>query len=311
MRISYFDTTICNDNLGNAIITESILKIFDSIFPEAFLIRLPYIEGIGEYAMRYIEKSTYTFFAGTNSLSSHMATYNQFGLTDENINRIKNIILCGLGWWQYQYEPDEYTQDILHKILHHKLMHSVRDEYTKQKLNNIGINNILNTGCPTMWGLTPQHCAKIPYNKSDSVLTTVTNYNQNPIEDSNMLTILKYLYKDVYLWVQGPEDAEYCRNIAPSIKILPPRISSLNTVLSSSNIDYVGTRLHAGIRALQFKKRAIIIGIDNRAMEISRDTGLPVIPRGDKHKMISRIMTPTETKINMPWESINHWKSQF
>ena len=47
----------------------------------------------------------------------------------------------------------------------------------------------------------------------------------------------------------------------------------------SENIDYVGTRLHAGIRALQHKKRTIIIGIDNRAIEKAKDFNLTVIDR--------------------------------
>lgn len=55
-------------------------------------------------------------------------------------------------------------------------------------------------------------------------------------------------------------------------------------------MDFVGTRLHGGIRAMQHKQRAIIIEIDNRAKEIS-----------------SRF----ENDIQIPFDKVNQWKDQF
>ena len=46
---------------------------------------------------------------------------------------------------------------------------------------------------------------------------------------------------------------------------------------NTKNIDYVGTRLHGGMRALQHEKRTIILGIDNRAIELNKDYNIPVI----------------------------------
>lgn len=311
MLISYFDTTICNDNLGNSIITEGVLDFFDEVFPEAFLIKIPYIEGIESHSLSYIKRSDFTFFAGTNSLNSHMASYYQWGITKRNKTHIKDVILCGLGWWQYEDEPDDYTKDILYSVLSKNYIHSLRDSYTRDRLRNIGFSNVINTGCPSMWGLTQEHCAEIPETKVDSVIATFTNYNQNPAMDIALVHLLKKLYKKIYLWVQGPQDYEYGRRLCPEVTILPPRLSALDDILRNENIEYVGTRLHAGIRALQHKRRATIIGIDNRAIEISRDTNLPVIPRGDWQTLYTHLTGSSPTVINMPWEAIKAWKSQF
>ena len=74
-----------------------------------------------------------------------------------------------------------YTLDFLLKILLSKTyLHSVRDEYTKDMLERIGIKNVINTGCPTMWSLTEEHCKQIPIKKSNSVVFTITDYNKKP-----------------------------------------------------------------------------------------------------------------------------------
>lgn len=66
------------------------------------------------------------------------------------------------------------------------------------------------------------------------------------------------------------------------------------------------------MRALNYGKRAIIIGIDNRATEISNDTGLLVLNRDDVATRLDEIInTNLNYSINLPWENISKWKSQF
>ena len=38
----------------------------------------------------------------------------------------------------------------------------------------MGIQNVLNTGCPTMWRLTPEYCATIPTQKAKNVVFTLS-----------------------------------------------------------------------------------------------------------------------------------------
>ena len=73
----------------------------------------------------------------------------------------------------------------------------------------------------------------------------------------------------------------------------------------------MGTRLHAGVRALQHKKRTLILSVDNRANEIAKDTNLPVISRDNLAAIASWINSKYETKIKIPVDNINQWKNQF
>ena len=54
---------------------------------------------------------------------------------------------------------------------------------------------------------------------------------------------------------------------------------------SDKELDYVGTRLHAGVRAMQKGRRSIILSIDNRAREMGKDYNLNVIERNDIYKL--------------------------
>ena len=78
------------------------------------------------------------------------------------------------------------------------------------------------------------------------------------------------------------------------------------------DVDYVGTRLHAGIRALSKGHRTIVISIDNRAKNIGKDTGLPTIEREDIEVLLQdKINSEFATNIHMPINNIKQWKKQF
>ena len=55
------------------------------------------------------------------------------------------------------------------------MTHSVRDSYTKKMLNSIGINNVVNTSCPTVWNITPDHLATIPDTKAKYVANHINS----------------------------------------------------------------------------------------------------------------------------------------
>ena len=311
MLINIFDTRIADDNLGNAIIMDAIDDIIDECFPYAFILRHGCLDPIGDISIDYIKRGEYSFFGGTNMLNSHMQEYTQWNISPVR-HVVADVILLGVGWFQYQDDPDNNTKSLLFDVLHPSVYHSVRDAYTEKKLRKIGFQNILNTGCPTMWSLTPEHCRGITHHRAESVLVTLTSYNQNPKFDIVLFQILKKLYKCIYLWVQGPNDRDYGRSLCPNLEILPPRLEALDDLLSSDrDIEYVGTRLHAGIRALQHKRRTTIIGIDNRALEISSDTGLPVIVRDNILSLREHLLASHETVLRLPQAAIDSWKRQF
>lgn len=311
--ISILDTRICDNNLGNEIIMEAFDNFIEEVFPNDFLIRLPYIESLGRQAFDYIKKSEYTFLGGTNTLSADLDKYSQLDLTEGNCEDFRNgLILCGVGWWQYQNQIVPKTAEIYKKALSNYRIHSVRDSYTETKLKTIGIQNVINTGCPSLWNLTPNHCEKIPEEKAREVVCTFTNYDQDRKADGALIKLLQKLYDTIYVWVQGPEDYDYVHSLEQDVKIIPPRLKYLDQLLESNlSIDYVGTRLHAGIRALQKKRRSVIVSIDNRATEMGRDVNLPVVPRNSLDMLKEILTSPVNCSINIPDESIRIWKSQF
>lgn len=119
--------------------------------------------------------------------------------------------------------------------------------------------------------------------KGDEVVMTLTDYSQEAQVDRQLLEVLKRSYRRVYLWCQGSGDYEYYTSIANlnEVKMIPPGLRAYDDLLNdrSVSLDYVGTRLHGGIRALQHKRRTLIIGVDHRALEKGRDFNLPVLKR--------------------------------
>lgn len=96
------------------------------------------------------------------------------------------------------------------------------------------------------------------------------------------------------------------------MNIINATLEDYNKFLESHETDYIGTRLHAGIHALNYKKRSIIISIDNRANEIAKDTNLPIIQRENiTSQLEAKIKSNWKTDINLPLENINKWKKQF
>lgn len=309
--ISVFDITVSDNNLGNEIIMESAYSYLRSAFPTAFFIKLPYLDSIGGISIEYVRQSEYVFFPGGNSLTSDMKRYKQWGLDRTNANDIKDVVLMGVGWWQYQGEPTRYTRRVLQKVLHHDLYHSVRDTYTAEKLSSIGFQNVLVTGCPSLWKLSAEHCRSIPQDKSDNVLFTFTDYNRSSY-DRKLMHVLTNKYKRLIVWPQGPDDGRYAKELYGNVEILAPTVAALDRLLSLiEDIDYVGTRLHAGIRALQYKRRSVIIGIDNRAIEQGKDFGLPVIFREDIEAIEKAIDNGLRFSIELPFSNIKKWLKQF
>jgi len=311
-KISVFDTTISSYNLGNDIIMEAVVKYLNELFPFSFVVRVPYME-ITSNTLKFLRKSDYIFFGGTNSLSSRMESYKQWGVNLFNSLFFKNVILMGLGWWQYQGRVSLYTKYLLNRLLTKEYMLSVRDSYTENKLRSINFKNVINTGCPTLWELTNDHISSIKKERSEKVIFTLTDYNKDPIRDKKLISILTREYSSVYFWVQGWGDYEYLKQLTDisKIEILNPNLDSVNNILELQDIDYIGTRLHGGIRALQKGKRTIIIGVDNRSLEMQKDYNLPVIDQNNLVSLNSLINSSMEIKLNIPFDNIKKWKGQF
>lgn len=307
------DTSAESDNTGDQIIMECCVNELPEKFRKNNLIRIPTHRFLNIDEKRQLKKAQYKILCGTNILSGKMRKYGLWKL-DSDISPYRNTVLMGIGFDSRNNTSDFYTRMLLHTILSKKYIHSVRDTFSEQMLRQIGIKNVLYTGCPTMWKLTKEHCKKIPQSKADKVICTITDYNRDYTLDKQMLDILLESYKEVFFWVQGYEDLKYLQELGyvNRVHIIPSILNEYDKILQYEDLDYVGTRLHAGIRAMNMNRRSIIISIDNRAECIAKDTGLPIILREDIPIYLKdKIFQSFSTEIKLPWKNIKRWKKSF
>jgi polysaccharide pyruvyl transferase WcaK-like protein len=312
--LSVLDTSVTSYNIGNDIIMDAIWTVLEEMYPDSFCYKLPWEGTFSRTALKCMQSSDLIFFGGANVLTSRMLKYKQMGFRLIDLLKMNRLILFGVGWWQYQTQPDLYTRVFLNALLEKNILHCVRDGYTLSMLSSIGVSNVLNTSCPTTWTLTKDHCDSISSSKSENVIFTVTDYNQHFDGDQSVLTMLSNHYKKIFFWAQGAGDLSYFKSFtfdSNKVHIIPPKLKDYDSLLQNEDCDYIGTRLHAGIRALQKKKRATILAVDNRAIEISKDIMLNVVPRTDLKSIETFILSPYKTTLTIPLESIGSWKRQF
>ena len=311
--VAVFDTYATSFNAGDAIIMDSVWAELRAIFDTSVFVTIPTHDHPGPQAYRALDAADLALVGGTNLLASHMDQYKQWKVAGAEMLRLRNLVLMGVGWWQYQDEPNLYTRSLLRTILHPTRLHSVRDGYTERKLRSIGIDNVVNTGCPTTWRLGVEHCASIPVAKGESVLLTFTDYKPNIEADRYLYAILRRHYGRVIFWLQGRGDWVYAKEILdPDVEVVGGTLAALDRVLTEiDSIDYVGTRLHAGVRALQHGRRSLILAVDNRATEMGHDMNLPVIDRENAGGIESAVAADRPTRVKLPEAAIARWKSQF
>lgn len=344
MKICLFDPGLEKNNgtpsanLGDLIIQEAVNREIQSLFGNCEILRIATHTYPTQEHIDIARSCSLIFVGGTNLLGSRMREYKQWKISFKQKMQIGRAVLLGVGWKSYEEAPDFYTSLSLKAVLSNRLLHSVRDNYTKMQLESAGIKNVINTGCPTMWTLRHIKYHEIPQDKSENVLVMLTDYSKEPELDRRLLELAISKYKKVFIWPQGRSDLNYVCNLLSVIDIpalvlgksfknhlwtcisderfpviiLEHSINGLENLLKSDiSFDYIGTRLHGGIKCLHSKRRSLIIEIDNRAKEIASETKLSTVTREDFEGISRWIHEPYNLKIQIDIDSINAWKSQF
>ena len=245
---------------------------------------------------------------GTNLIHSRMDEKQQWVISLDALESIdKPMSLMGVGWRQYQDEvPNAFSSALLARLLpvETNLTHSVRDDYTKKKLSEIGVSSI-NTGCPTMWGLKEAYSAPDITSRQNSVIFTVTDYKKSPDLDRSWIERVQS-YGKLYLYPQGLHDVGYVETLGVTYELLDRNIDSMDRL---ENPLYVGTRLHCGIHCLSKDIPSVILSVDNRAAEIGDDTCLPVVPRDSSApENLSAVLDDYSVRLDIPRAEIERWK---
>lgn len=315
-RIICLNPAISSTNKGDEIIVEACTKHLENVLNDSFAVHVSTHMPMVNYQIRAYGKVDYTIVLGSNLLCGILnQEFRQWYLRGRNILALSNVVLMGAGWQQYNGKINFYTKEYYRMMFKGPFIHSVRDEYTKNILNSIGITNVINTGCPTMWGFTKDFCADIPTSKHKDVVFTLTDYAPNPKRDKYLIDCLKKNYENLYFWIQGMDDLDYLESLTKGhdekIEYITWSLEAYEEFLKTHDCDYVGTRLHAGIKAIQMKKRTLIIGIDNRAIELNRDSNLNVLNADEIEKLEEKINGEIVTDIHINEKNIEEWKSQF
>lgn len=306
-------------NKGDEIISECVHKELYFLTKDKFVLELSTQLASFDITqvMRNMARVNYystcrlKFVAGSNlALMNMRHHYPQWNVNILNYKPYKGCIFVGVGVGEDE-KSNRYTTNLYKKMLNHDYYHSVRDERSKRYIESLGLKAI-NTGCATMWMLTPDFCKTIPTKKAPNVVFTLNEY-ENDSREQQFIDILKSHYEHLYFWPQGVNDYEYLhryKNIE-DITIVPATKDAYDEILKREDIEYVGTRLHAGIYAMRHAKRSIIIIIDERARDINESNNLNCIEKNKLEDLGQMIESEFETNIIMPFDEIKRWKAQF
>ena len=293
---------------------EAVRQIVEEVLPRAFVYSLPMMELICS-GREILRDADVVFVGGTNALSNNMNAHGNWRLRLSDLIRFRNVVLLGVGWWQYQDTELSWTTRFrLKHVLSKRFVHWARDSYTSSKLNALDVRTV-NCGCPTLRKLTPEHCAGISPVKGRAAVITLTDYFSDRMDTQRIIwDVVRRNYQHIYFWPQAYHDLYLAAKICQQgVEYLPPSLRAFDAFLQERrDVDVVGTRLHAGIRALQFGRRAIIVGMDNRSIEMGKDFNLPVVCTDHLASQLEeRIRSSWPTRINLPREAIARWAAQF
>lgn len=323
-RYIHFDTSIGSLNIGDQIINECFEAEMKQILSDGVVVKYPthtpashcYQNNRFNRHYRFCKGCDMKFIAGTNIISDNMLEpWPNWNVNIFNASPYKNAILVGCGRGCKKTPAKRlniYTKLLYKRILSKYYIHSVRDESTKMILEKVGYKCI-NTGCVTLWKFNKNFCSSIKREKSDEVVFTLTDYCKNRTQDQLLIDILKKNYKKVYFWVQGTGDYEYFKSFknTNNIVVIMPSLMEYRALLEKGGIDYVGTRLHAGIYAMRHKIRSIIISVDNRVRDMKETYNLVTIERDDIDSLDAMINSEFSTDIKINEKAIAEWKAQF
>lgn len=323
-QVLLFDTAIATTNLGDEIILDCVKQGLKPILYDAITYRLgTHIENFNLFQMikgnyKYYDmckNADYKFVCGTNLLCDNVfGRFPQWMLYPYNVKLYSECVLVGVGKISAYQRVSRYTEMLYKKCFSREFYHSVRDEETRVIMESMGFKAI-NTGCPTLWMFTKEKCERIPSSKASKVIISLSGYNnqKNPIYDKKMVDCVFSNYDKVYAWIQTIHDQTYINEICHRGDIeYIYSLEKFSDVLDEGDIDYIGTRLHGGVFALQHECRSIIISIDQRAEGFYKSNNIPIIRRDEiETKLELEINSEWKTDIRVDRESINQFLSQF
>lgn len=268
--IVLFTPHTASSNLGDEIIHLYVKRFLRNIHPDEQIIELPsQLLFFSRRANKHLRNASKIYIGGSNLFSMRFPRIHQFaGIVPLILSR-KKVVLLGVG--QHSYEPRRWPLNKLlwTSVLDDSSIHLLRDQQCCESILSLG-RNALNSGCITLSAVVPFVVHNLE--KIENIVFTLTYYRENIDRDKAFVQYLYSLEKNIYFWPQDYQDIEYLKSLRSdcNFNYLEPNIESF-TVALDSNSMYIGTRLHAGIHALNLKVPSFIYLIDNRSIEMKKD----------------------------------------
>ena len=307
----FLDTSVGSNRTTDKMIVGECRKVCSGLFQDRPFLCMPTSHPGDDMG---VLKEGRKILCGANILSGQMEKAGILSFS-ETLTEHQNICLMGAGIREFQTgDPiSSYTKSLLQFLLCGRMLHSVRDEKTKHFLEQAGIQNVVRTGCPSLWSLTAEQCEKIPKKKGRDVLTALENRGGSLEDDRNLLRMLKEEYETVYIWIRDRANLEYLRSLTDlrEYTLIPGTIQALQETLNLESVDYIGTHIQAGIQSLTMLHRSLIISDMDYAQALRNEMHLPVLKRSMQREAEAWLSAPYETQILLPQENIKQWKAQF
>ena len=111
-----------SSNLGDLIISESVVEILHDLFPSKQIVRISTHVEIDLKRRRQINDAFLSFIGGTNLITSDIREYKQFVVRNGKLvwlfPGVKKLILLGCGWGVGYGDPMHFkTKFFYHRIL--------------------------------------------------------------------------------------------------------------------------------------------------------------------------------------------------
>lgn len=301
-------------NIGDLVISRASHREIRGVFGDSSTIhQIPSHSVLSSSSYAAMEESDYIIVGGSNLLWFRFFPRASWPLRLRDLFRLKNVISLGVGWGSYDISAGRYSRFSAQQVFDKDRFLSARDSYTAQIMKSkLGLENAINTGCHTTWQLS-QNEADYKQNIASTCVFSLTDYAKSPEKDKKFIDILKRIYgKNLIFWPQGAGDLEYISTLDYTGECLAENLDALIDVFSSSEKpDYVGTRLHAGILAMEFGVRSVIIAIDNRAIEIGGDINLNWVLRDNVDDLEDMLVGEIRTQLTLNNHEIELWRDQF
>lgn len=225
------------------------------------------------------------------------------------------VIPYGLGWQGLpRYLPTRFkfspmSEEFIRKI-HRKIpVSTTRDEITKEVLNQIGVTNVINTGCPTLFEF-DKMANKQTFHKPASISSVVISMAQDPHlhrQNVDLLRAVGQLFPDAEkyaLFHRGiGADEQTTKDEGEDLRKLVAKSSDsgyeiidlaydINQMRIYRDADlHIGYRVHGHAFSVSHRIPSFLLWEDGRGQGMSGNLGLKGVP-AFKTKKLDKVPRP-------------------